>query len=203
MWISVLRHVVGQHVWQDGQCAHAIDVASDSTVYIAPDSNAMVCLRQVVLDRALLQDMRYYRHFMHTFQLESFHNEMLAYVPKRVHFGYEAMKARTFLSAIDHNHHVNRQQKVGKSGVAQRTRKWSKRGKKWVSVFIVEKKSYKFVPYIMYAVLCKRRCETECYKKRKRVVDNSHPLNIAKNLADYEGPSSKQLAEDHLSRFKK
>jgi hypothetical protein len=34
LWISVLRHVTGQHVWQDGQCEHEIDLENDATVYL-------------------------------------------------------------------------------------------------------------------------------------------------------------------------
>jgi hypothetical protein len=139
---------------------------------------------------------------MHTFDLESFHNEMLVYAPKRIHFGYEGMRARMLLAAIDHNHHVDRKPKLNRKGEVQVSRKWSKRGKKWIMVHKCEKKTYNYVPYIISLVLSRRRGETLRYKKSKKIIGVGHPLFIAKNLAEYEGLSSKELAASHCSRFK-
>lgn len=45
-------------------------------------------------------------------QLEVFHNSLLKYCPKRLHFEYPAMKARTMLAVMDHNenHETEREQ---------------------------------------------------------------------------------------------
>lgn len=66
-WISVLRHVIGQHIWQDGQCNHDIDETEDTSKYLDPESPAMEGLREIVLDKKKLVNMRYYCHFMHTY----------------------------------------------------------------------------------------------------------------------------------------
>jgi hypothetical protein len=54
--------------------------------------------------------------FRHTGELEVFHSLMLKYLPKRKHFSYRSMLARTQLAALDHNHNFNRVQAVVKSG---------------------------------------------------------------------------------------
>lgn len=41
---------------------------------------------------------------------------MLKYVPKRLHFGYDSMRARTQLAIMDHNENVGRQQATTKEG---------------------------------------------------------------------------------------
>ena len=43
-----------------------------------PESPALENLRDIVLDRKLLQYMHYFKDFMHIYTLESFHYELLA-----------------------------------------------------------------------------------------------------------------------------
>lgn len=44
--------------------------------------------------------------------LEVFHNVTLKYAPKRLHFAYDSMRARTELAIIDHNMNIGRKQKT-------------------------------------------------------------------------------------------
>ena len=48
--------------------------------------------------------------------LEVFHSTMLKYTPKRLHFFYDSMLARTMLAVIDHNVNVGRQLATTKTG---------------------------------------------------------------------------------------
>ncbi len=114
IWISVLRHLVGEHVWHDGQCDH--DPLPPDAPTIDIESPVMEDLRQIVLDKKLLNEFGYYRCFMHTYKLESFHNELLVYAPKRVSFSYESMKARCQLALLDHNFHQGRTDRFNKAG---------------------------------------------------------------------------------------
>jgi hypothetical protein len=201
MWVSVLRHVIGEHVWQDGQCDHG--ALSADTKTLDTDSPAMEGLRDIVLDKRLLQDMPYFKYFMHTFSLESFHNELLVYVPKRVSYGYEGMKARCLLAVLDHNFHINRLPRKNKKGEVQYTRKWSKRSKHWVSVVKKEPKSFAFVPYLMQSMM-QRRCKSKARYKTEahgRVLPENHPHRLGKNLAEYPAPPSRELLLKHASRF--
>ncbi|KAL7381559.1 hypothetical protein ABVT39_007691, partial [Epinephelus coioides] len=51
-------------------------------------------------------------HFKHTGSVEVYHNVMLKYLPKRLHFGYDTMVARTQLAILDNNYNVGREQAV-------------------------------------------------------------------------------------------
>lgn len=46
--------------------------------------------------------------FIYTGSLEVFHAVMLKYTEKRLHFGYDSMRARTQLAVLDHNSNVGR-----------------------------------------------------------------------------------------------
>ena len=48
--------------------------------------------------------------------IEVYHNVTLKYAPKRLHFTYDSMRARTELAIIDHNMNVGRLQKTTKDG---------------------------------------------------------------------------------------
>jgi hypothetical protein len=205
MWISVLRHVIGEHVWHDGQCDHEIADDEDTSKYLDSESAVMEGLRQIVLDKRRLQNMKYYANFMHTFVLESFHNEILVYASKRISFGYEGMQARCNLAMLDHNFHQDRPLKRNKAGNIIYSRKWSKRTKRWTSVTVKEKKSFCYIPHVMYSILKLRTMASVSYKKAKKsfITNVNHPKQIAANLAEYPGPSSSDLAKVHASRFGK
>lgn len=203
LWVSVLRHLVGEHVWFDGQCEHDVLPEDAPTLDIA--SSAMDGLRQIVLDKKLLKEFEYYRCFMHTFRLESFHNEVLVYAPKRVSFSYEGMKARCRLAILDHNFHQGRPDRINKGGEKMFTRKWSKRSKHWVSVTLKMPKQYLYLPYMMSSVIKHRTQSEQPYKKIARLqssnLPSNHPKCIARNLAELPAISSDVLAKEHDSRF--
>ena len=60
----------------------------------------------------LLKDTMLVTEFHHTGGLEIYHSMMLKYCPKRQHFSYKGMIARTHLAVLDHNHTTGRQQSV-------------------------------------------------------------------------------------------
>jgi hypothetical protein len=107
-----------------GQCNHDINEAEDTSKYLNPGSPAMERLREIVLDKKLVI-MKYYCHFMHTYVLESFHNNILVYSPKRVSFGYDGMKARCKLAMLDHNFHQDRPMKCSNGNVRWCEKMWS------------------------------------------------------------------------------
>lgn len=52
-----------------------------------------------------------------TGSLEVYHNIMLKYMPKRLHFGYDTMVARTQLAILDNNYNVGREQAETSEGI--------------------------------------------------------------------------------------
>lgn len=49
--------------------------------------------------------------------LEVYHNVMLKYLPKRLHFGYDTMVARTQLAIMDNNYNVGWEQAETSEGI--------------------------------------------------------------------------------------
>ena len=66
-------------------------------------------LKQVVMDKRLLNDLDLLSKFIHTGALEVYHLLCNKYSPKRKHFGYKGMVARTQLTAWDHNSGTGKQ----------------------------------------------------------------------------------------------
>ncbi|CAM4425830.1 unnamed protein product [Leuciscus chuanchicus] len=103
-WTSLLHHVCGEHEWQeDGEkkrCFHAPLSLDDQLRkrWLQPNSQVFKGLQAIVMDKRLLKDLQQLTHFKHTGALEVFHNAMLKYLPKRLHFAYGTMDARTKLT---------------------------------------------------------------------------------------------------------
>ena len=81
--------------------------------------------------------------FKHSGHIESFHNVMLKYVPKRLKFSYEGMYARTQLAVLDHNSNLDRRQAVTKNNEARSNTQFSKATNKWAPKRVMEPKSRK------------------------------------------------------------
>ena len=63
--------------------------------------------------------------FHHTVELEHFHSLILKYLPKREHFSFKGMVARTQLAALDHNFNINRKQSVVTMGAQQGEKRYN------------------------------------------------------------------------------
>ena len=117
-WVSVLHHVRNKHSWNDAElfrkCAHPCLTRREvkRKFWLKPGTPAYVALEEVVLHPKLLKDLANLTDFCHTGGLEVYHSMILKYCPKREHFSYKGMVARTQLAAIDNNHNTGRKQAV-------------------------------------------------------------------------------------------
>ena len=112
-WVSVLHHIV------DRKCGHPAMSRRErkSINWLKAGSPAHVALEEVVTNTKLLNDVGKLTEFHHTGELEQYHSLLLKYAPKKEHFSYNGMVARTQLAIMDHNHNVNREQAVLKKGL--------------------------------------------------------------------------------------
>ena len=78
--------------------------------WIEVGSSAYVALEEVVLNKKFLKDKEKLTECHHTGELEVYHSLLLKYVPKRLHFPYKGVVARTQLAVIDHNSNTERNQ---------------------------------------------------------------------------------------------
>uniref|UniRef100_A0A8C1ZPL9 Transposase n=1 Tax=Cyprinus carpio TaxID=7962 RepID=A0A8C1ZPL9_CYPCA len=165
-WKSLLQHISKKKKW--------IDQAS----------RAFITLENLVLDEGLLKDLRQ--------MLEVFHSLLLKYCPKRIHFQYTSVLARTQLAVLDHNENVQRQQartKTAKFNVV-----FPKHSKQWVARKLYEAPTQNFREELVRHVLQRRMDSSIIYK------DSSSHLEIQpvpKNIAQQTKPSK----EDTVSKY--
>ncbi|ROJ30494.1 hypothetical protein DPX16_23575 [Anabarilius grahami] len=123
-WMSLQHHITGVHRWEENgmeyRCFHQDLSAEEQRTkrWLKGNSPAFKALQAMIMDTRLIKDLQQMTLFKHTGQLEVFHNALLKYCPKRLHFQYPSMKARTMLAIMDHNenHSTKREQATTAAG---------------------------------------------------------------------------------------
>ena len=117
-------------------------------------------------------------------------------MPKRQHFCYEGMVARTQLAILDHNANVNRSQAEVKQGANKGEKRYNvlcaKQRKNWVAKELKTPKTYGYVGEMMEDVLaCKEGKKLKKYKPPKQ----------AKCIAPTPKPPKQEVIDRHKSRM--
>ena len=151
-WVSILHHVVNKHQWDGHQlfhkCGHPGMSKKERKMirWLEAGSPAHVALEEVVTNKKLLKDLAKLTEFHHTGELEQYHSLMLKYLPKREHFSFKGMLARTQLAALDHNFNTQREQAVVTRGPNKGEKRYNvvcpKQRNNWVAKPINEKKNH-------------------------------------------------------------
>ncbi|KAI2667129.1 11S globulin [Labeo rohita] len=218
-WTSVLHHIRGIHRWEENgreyQCAHPplSEEDQEKKRWLEHDSPAFRALTELVEEKTLLRDLRQMALFKHTGSLEVFHNVTLKYAPKRLHFAYDSMRARTELAIIDHNMNIGRKQKTleGKETALPQIFVFSKQYRnpqykyvytkttqQWVAKPVYEPTSQEFRKDLMEDVLNMRE------EKSLEPWPRPPPLpkRLLQNIAPVPRPDPSELVAQRLSRFK-
>jgi hypothetical protein len=202
MWISILHHVVNKHSWKNGKhflmCGHGRLSRSKErkTKWLEAGSAPHVALEEVVLNRKLLKDIAKLTEFHHTGNLEVFHSLLLKYVPKRTHFSYNGMLARTQLAVIDNNFNTGRMHATVKQGKAKGEKKYKvvfpKGRQSWVAKPVLERKSFAFIQNLMEDVMSFQNNKVQ-----------TSLVSIPKNIAPTPRPNKVEVIAAHRSRMRK
>jgi hypothetical protein len=163
IWSSIIFHVQDIHEWADKTHFHACnhppltDDESRRKKWIEPNSPALEAFASVILDKLIMKDIGKLSCFSHTGNLESYHSEMIRYMPKNKYFSYQGMICRTQLCAMDHNIHVNREQIVNRSGPRVGLPRYSHSCPKgrdhWIAKKVKETKTYPHLPKLCCTVV--------------------------------------------------
>ncbi|XP_071851737.1 uncharacterized protein [Apostichopus japonicus] len=202
---SVVYHTANIHSWDTCNKFHRCEhppIREDDEVepaWLKLDSPAHNALKDIVMDKRLLKDIRFLNRSCHTGSQEVFHGAMLKYCPKRQEFDFPNMLARTQLAIIDHNENSGRQQAVVRKGHKKGQKRYnvvfSKASKKWVIKPIYEAKEYSFIyDLLMNAVAMK--------------IGHLHVLppvkkDLPQNIARVPKPSKAELVNTLKARFGK
>ena len=129
------------------QCAHRPLSRTEQRKkkWLEAGSTAFAALEAIIEDKTLLKDMAHITGFHHTGNVEVYHSVMTKYCPKREHFDFDAMCARTQLAVLDHNSNVGRPQATTRTGELRYTRAYTKQRGQWVARKVYAKKSYVYL----------------------------------------------------------
>ena len=103
-----------------------------SKAWLKESSFAYVAVKKIVLDKRLLNDLKYLIDFNHTGALEVYHSLYNKSSPKRLHFSYPVMTARAQLAVPDFNFRVGLAHRKNKQGDLQYKHQFSKMTQSWV-----------------------------------------------------------------------
>ena len=204
-WISIVYHTANIHSWDSAdlyhECLHPPIPRDEarSKQWLRPGSPAHEALKEVVFDKTLLKDIEQLTFNCHTGPLEVYHSVQLKYLPKRQHFSYKGMVARTQLAALDHNANTGRQQarvsQGGNEGELRYKIVFSKRTKEWVAKPIMEKTTREHLKPIVDAIV-----ERKMQNAAERSARVTAP-HIPPNIASTPRPPKADVIAKHRSRF--
>ena len=200
-WISILHHVVDKHSWDSSvlyNCGPQDPISATArrkTKWLKEGSPAHEALKQVVVEKRLLNNLDLLSKFNHTGALEVYHSLYNKYMPKRQHFGYKGMVGRSQLAALDHNSGTGREQTVSSSDVRRYRYVYPKGMNDWVVKPVFEKKTKPHVAEMLHAVLESRALGNE--------PEQLEVPQLPKNIAPVPWPPKEELLARHASRFGK
>ena len=137
-WISILYHFKNVHEWEYHslfqECAHREYTLQEmkSKAWLKESSFAYAAVKKIVLDKRLLNDLKYLIDFNHTGALEIYHSLYNKCSPKRLHFSYLVMTARAQLAVPDFNFRIGLAHRKNKQGGLQYKHQFSKMTQSWV-----------------------------------------------------------------------
>ena len=204
-WISIVHHTADIHSWDSAdiyhKCPHPPIPRDEARKkrWLRPGSAAHDALREVVFDKKLLKDIQLLSLCCHTGNLEVYHSVQTRYIPKRQHFSYKGMVARTQLAALDHNANTGRQQATvtrgANLGELQYKLVFPKNTKEWVAKPKMEKTSRDYLNPILDAIVDRKR-----QKPRDRSATLTAP-HIPKNIASKPTPPRADVITKLTTRF--
>ena len=204
-WISIVHHTANIHQWDSAdlyhECPHPPiprDVARTKR-WLRPGSPAHEALKEVVFDKNLLKDIEQLTLNCHTGSLEVYHSVQTKYLPKRQHFWYKGMVARSQLAALDHNANTSRNHATVSSRENEEELRYRvvfpKRSKEWVAKPIMEKTTRDHLQPMLDAIVERKNQDAS---NRSATLTAPH---IPRNIASTPRPDKAEVIARHTSRF--
>ena len=162
-------------------------------------SSMFVALSKVATDKTLLDDMAKPTQFRYTGDNEVFHSTLLRWVPKRIHFSYEGMRARTQLACLDYNNNCACQQSTTKDG----ERRWKIvfPKSKWIAKPIYRNKTHNYIHELMETVYETKEQLSSSSLPECMALYSGQPLGLPVNIATEEQPCRDDVIVTHCSQM--
>lgn len=153
----------------------------------------------MVFDKNLLKDIQQLTLSCHTGSLEVYHNVQTKYLPKRQHFSFKGMVARTQLAALDHNANTSRDHATATRGENEGELRYKvvfpKRSKQWIAKPIMEKTTRDHLKPMLDAIVERKSRDAA---ERSATLTSPH---IPPNIASTPRPDKAEVISRHTSRF--
>lgn len=194
-WLSVLSHIRGVHTFKGNKhfkkCQHA--KLKKKRKWLKKDSPAFKALKSVLEDNRVLADLKQLVEFRHTGNLEVFHSVINKYCPKRLHFSFYGMIARTQLAILDFNSGSDNCQAITKEGDLRYKQVFSRVTQSWVIKKVMKKKKYDYLQTLLQEIVEVTGNLTG--------TDLPEVGEIPKNIAKKEKPSKEEAIKNMKTRF--
>ena len=203
-WSSILHHIRNVHKWPGCElyrkCCHKKIIRQERNrkKWLKRGTPAFIALKKVVLNERLLRDLKHVTKFCHTGGLEVYHSVLTKYIPKRQHFSFKGMLARTQLAVMDHNLNIGRELALTRDGSKIFKVVHTKSQKDWVAKPVYQEKDHGYIDDMIEEVLEWTTKEHAPLRKKKAVP---LPSPIACNIARVERPPKEVVIAKHRSRM--
>ncbi|CAC5388263.1 unnamed protein product [Mytilus coruscus] len=105
---NIVNHYQNNHQWCNPTSRCKTEPYYTLSRTMISDDIAAGLLKKAIKSLYMYKKPGKYIHCLNTHYIESFHNTLLLYVDKRVHYGEKTYEIRTGLGVLDWNEHVDR-----------------------------------------------------------------------------------------------
>lgn len=204
-WTSVLHHITNHHSWEDGisyvKCQHPEISPRDQkeVKWLKKDSPSYKALEKIVNGEKVLKDLPHLVHNMHIGSLGKYRSKVLKYCSNRIHFGIDAMEARTKLAALLQNNNIGRGHATettprGTAGTQGTTLHLPRGRNRWVTDVVYDKVSNDHLEDLLINVL-------KIIKGTQKHSWTSRAPSLPPTIAALEKPSKEEVMRHQVSGF--
>ena len=180
------------HDGYEGKCSHgALDLQKGSPAHKA--------MTGVVKEKRFLRQFEYFRLFEHTGALESFHNHILMYAPKRHSYTKVGYITRNLLAIIDHNEHMGQPVLKTSKGEDRYGYIFNHRSKCWAPRKMRQPKEYKYIPELHVQAMMHRYRDPKSLNQ-KIAPDPNDPRDIFPNRYMVPKPPMVQMIAEYKKK---
>lgn len=206
IWFGMVQHVTNEHSWilsytdsGANECRHGPLLTPRDKGWLKPGSPPHVALRDIVMNKRLIQKIPYYLNCRTTSELENFQNLILKYASKRNAYKPPTYRARNLLAALDNNVNCNRSDLTNKDGSTRYQRYYSKKGGRWSAYSVKQDKTYNHV-FNIIELIVKTRLEDRVGMNSGLILEPTDPRRISCVLAPIPPPNTSDIVDEQKSR---
>ena len=200
-WMSLLSHVRNVHTHPENKLFKECEHGALDRKWMDPACPSYKVLRKIVTDTCLVRDVRKMSPGGQTSSVESYHNIVTHFAPKRLHYFYASMDARVKLSALHFNENSRKSQATTIDGIPKFAVSLSKaRQGEPVAKPVTGPPTYAYITPLLEEVLRQRNAfpTLQCALTAVKPHHDALPRPVA---SKYKRAPTSEVIEQRLSRY--